>query len=152
MGARKRQPVHQLLSKLRTLGTLAVLIAMLGAVVTTSPASAEVDGNAYTGENFGWSIEWDEDVWDFDEEDNSGGSDFLSLTSVDGRNDTVTFHASEDWSDVEDCISQWAEVILPAIGADDFEQIDDTDEIDVRPGGETALYRVEIVGQTSTVS
>ena len=71
---------------------------------------------------------------------------------MDGRNDTVTFHASEDWSDVEDCVSQWAEVILPAIGADDFEQIEDTDAIDVRPDGETALYRVEIVGQTSTAT
>ena len=152
MGARKRQPVHQLLSNLRAPGTLAVLIAMLGAVITTSPTGAEVDGNAYTGENFGWSIEWDEDDWDFDEEDNSGGSDFLALTSVDGRNDTVTYFASEDLSDPKGCVSQWAEVILPAIGAEDFEQIEDTDAIDVRPGGEAVVYRVEIVGQTSTVS
>ena len=44
MGARKRLPVHPVLSTLRTLGTLAVLIALLGAIVTTSRASAQIDG------------------------------------------------------------------------------------------------------------
>ena len=38
-----------------------------------------LDDNTFTGPNFGWSVEWDEDVWDFNEEDNSGGSDFVSL-------------------------------------------------------------------------
>ena len=47
MGARKRLPFYPLHSHLRTIGTLAVLIAMLGAVVTISRASAQVDGYAY---------------------------------------------------------------------------------------------------------
>ena len=47
MGARRRLPVHPMLSKLRTLGTLAILFGLLATFVTTSRAGAQVDGNAY---------------------------------------------------------------------------------------------------------
>lgn len=152
MGARKRQPVHPLFSNLRMLGTLAVLIAMLGAVVTTSRASAEVDGNAYTGENFDWSIEWDEDVWNFDSEDNSGGSDFFSLVSLDETASSATFLAAEGLPDLEECVNSWAEMILSVSGSRDYEQLDHTSEIEVRPGGAAAVFQYDTRVQNRTIS
>ena len=47
--------------------------------VSAQDDESGLDDNTFTGPNFGWSVEWDEDVWAFEAEDNSGGSDFFSL-------------------------------------------------------------------------
>ena len=152
MGARKRLPVHPLLSKLRTLGTLAVLIAMFATIVTTSQADAKVRDNAYTGENFDWSIEWDGDVWRFDDEENSEGSDFFSLITRDYNSSTAMFLAIEGLPDLEECVNSWAEMILGVSGSEDYEQLEHTDAIETRPGGAAAVFRYDVVTQGSTVS
>lgn len=112
------------------------------------PAAAQdgesgVEDNTYTGPAYGWSVEWDEDVWEVAEENNEDGSDFLVLKTLEGETPVAyaRFWATDDLSDDPDeCAASWEERIADAEGNEDVEL---TEEYDVPPaprGGAIATY------------
>jgi len=102
-----------------------------------------VEDNTYTGPSYGWSVEWDEDVWEVAEENNEDDSDFLVLQTLDGETPVAytRFWATDDlFDDPEECAEGWEERIADAEGNEDVEL---TEEYDVPPaprGGATATY------------
>ena len=127
--------------------TAAVMTAALLAACF-HPASAQddesgVDGNTYTGPNFGWSVEWDEDVLEFAEEDNTGGVDFLLLKTLDDETPAAFFRFFADdglFADPEECVEGWGERTADVEGNEDVEV---TEEYDVPPaprGGASITY------------
>ena len=57
----------------RALAAFLMVAGFLAAGARTAVAQDDesgLDGNTFTGPNFGWSVEWDEDVWTFETEDN----------------------------------------------------------------------------------
>jgi hypothetical protein len=121
-------------------------VAMVAACL--HPASAQddesgVDDNTYTGPNYGWSVEWDEDVWEVAEEDNSDGADFLVLQTLDGESPVAytRFYAVDDlFDDPDECAASWEDRIAEGEGNSGVEV---TEEYDVPPpprGGASATY------------
>jgi hypothetical protein len=64
-------------------------------------AEGGVDGNVYTGPTYGHGIEWDEDLWEVEDESSSRGVDTLVLSSEFG---TFTLSATDEFAgDPVDC-------------------------------------------------
>jgi hypothetical protein len=64
-------------------------------------AEGGVDGNVYTGPTYGHGIEWDEDLWEVEDESSSRGVDTLVLSSEFG---TFTLSATDEFAgDPADC-------------------------------------------------
>lgn len=107
-----------------------------------------IDGNEYVGPNFGWELTWDDDIWTVDAEDNSGGSDFISLESED-PSAFVLFLAIEDFDgDPDDCAEDWGDQIEDRGDAEDVEEATDLDVPDEPRGatGAAYTYSVEVRG------
>ena len=101
---------------------------------TTNAQEGEsgLDGNTFTSPNFGWSVEWDEDVWTFeaDSENNEDGSDFFQLTTVDeeGPFAIATFFAGEGYSgDPDDCVAGYEDTLADIDGNSDVAESDEFD-------------------------
>jgi hypothetical protein len=84
-----------------------------------------VDGNTYESPTYGFTLEWDEDVWEVDDASSEGGVDVLVLIS-DGS--TVSFHASEAFGgDAEACVEAAEDEIAGRRGVEDVELLEDGD-------------------------
>lgn len=129
---------------LRTLIATLLLTGFLAAGARTASAQDDesgLDDNTFTGPNFGWSVEWDEDVWTFDEEDNSGGSDYASLSTVGDTFAIAQFFAAVEFDgDPDDCVVGWEEFIGGRDGVDDVEVSDEFDLPDAPRGAEALTY------------
>ena len=105
-----------------------------------------VDGNEYVGPNFGWELTWDEDVWTVDDEDNSGGSDFLSLTSEDPSAFVFIQGIESFEGDPDACAEEWGDLIEER---GDVERVREGRNLEVpdEPRGATGAvytYRIEL--------
>ncbi len=91
MGAQRRMPLNPKGSKLRTLGALAILITLLGTILTTAQVGAQVEGKAYTGEDI---------VQRF--EPTSSGNDASNSAAVRDDERTPDIFATSSTSDADD--------------------------------------------------
>ncbi len=115
---------------LRALTVTLMLAGFLAAGVRTTSAQDDesgLDDNTFTGPNFGWSVEWDEDVWEFDTEDNTGGSDFMRLQTIDeDLFALVAFQGIEfDGADTEECALSWEGILADGDANSDVELSED---------------------------
>ncbi len=128
---------------------LAAITVMAMVALGAHPASAQddkdgVDGNIYLGPNFGWSVEWDEDIWEVRTDDNSGGSDFLSLITV--TDDDIPFAYVQlygvegRYDDPDECASGWEDSIADRDGVSDLEATDEFDLPRAPRGSARAAY------------
>src|SRR5215204_3806382 len=120
------------------------LVAAGPRVVSAQDDESGLDENTFTGPNFGWSVEWDEDDWAFDEEDNSGGSDHFSLTTVEDPFSLAQFFGVEQFDgDPDDCVTGWGDFIADRDTASNVEE-DDSVELPEPPddGANTAYTYV----------
>ncbi|MGI8643362.1 MAG: hypothetical protein ACR2LS_04525 [Thermomicrobiales bacterium] len=102
--------------------------------------SAGVNGNAYESPAYGFTFEWDEDVWEVDEASSEDGVDLLVLS---GAASTVTFEAMEAFDgDAEACVAAAEDEIADRRGVEDVEILEDEDGpiVDVRDGYAYTYY------------
>lgn len=91
----------------------------------TPDDSAGVNGNVYESPSYGFTLEWDEDVWEVDEAASEDDVDLLVLT--DGVS-TVTFAAAEAFDgDAEECVAAAEDDIADRRGVEDVEILEDED-------------------------
>lgn len=129
---------------IRALTATLMLLGLLAAGVRTASAQDDesgLDDNTFTGPNFGWSVEWDEDVWSFDEEDNSGGGDFAALSTVEDPFAIARFFGIEEFAgDPEDCVAGYEDVISGNDANDDVAESDEFVLPETPDGGEATTY------------
>ena len=110
----------------------AILTAAIGAGCLR-PAVAQdgesgVDDNAYTGPNYGWSVEWDDDVWEVAEESNEDESDYLVLKTLDGESPVAytRFWGTDGvFDDPKECAADWEDRVASGEGNSDVEATDE---------------------------
>lgn len=112
----------------RSLIALITLLAIAAPGLTPLAAAQDgVDGNTYVSPNFGYELEWDEDVWEVDEED-SNGRDVLVLLETDGTS-LVYVEGYEAYDgDPEDCLEGSSAEILEADSISDVEPLEDEND------------------------
>ena len=80
----------------------AAVAAMLGASIAglapRAAAQDNVDGNVYTSPTYGYELEWDEDVWEVDEE-TSNRRDSLVLIETDASTWIALATGRTTWSE-----------------------------------------------------
>jgi hypothetical protein len=107
-------------------------------------AEGGVDGNVYTGPTYGHGLEWDEDVWEVEDETSSRGVDTLVLSSEFG---TFILSATDEFAgDPADCYDVLEE---DADGSFDDLEIVEGDDGPVRQSDDTSevgLYFAEADG------
>ena len=85
--------------------------------------TAGVNGNAYQSPTYGFTLEWDEDVWEVDEASSEDDVDRLVLTA---EASTVTVEAMEAFDgDAEACVAAAEDEIADRPGVDDVEVLED---------------------------
>lgn len=98
--------------------------------VNETPASgtdsvAGVEGDAYTSPTYGYSLEWDGDLWEVAEDQSEGNSrDALRLDYVDGGFLIVEGYDDYD-GDPQDCLDGSSEEILDLDTVEDSEPLED---------------------------
>jgi len=108
----------------------AAVAAMLGASIAglapRAAAQNNVDGNIYTSPTYGYELEWDEDVWEIDEE-TSNRRDSLVLIETD--NTSLVYLEGYDAydGDPSDCLEGSAAEILESDSVSDVEPMEDED-------------------------
>ena len=116
----------------RALAASLAAIALLGGVGNAAALAQSdgenVDGNVYTSPNFGYTLEWDEDVWEVDAEgqDTYGpGRDTLELFQTD-RTSYIIVEGFEDYDgDAATCLETSIEEAIAA--GEDREPLEDED-------------------------
>lgn len=88
-------------------------------------AESGVDANSYVSPNFGYSIEWDEDVWTFADGDESSepGFDTLFLESANSGLGII----GAELRDPETCVSDFSTFIRNEDDVDDWAPFEDED-------------------------
>ena len=125
----------------------AILAAAIGAGCLR-PAVAQdgesgVDDNTYTGPNYGWSVEWDDDVWEVAEESNEDESDYLVLKTLDGESPVAytRFWGTDGvFDDPEECAADWEDRVASGEGNSDVEATDEYEAPRAPRGGASATY------------
>lgn len=130
----KKQVLWRSMLGLRAAAALLMIGGFLATGARAASAQGEdstIDENTYTGFNFDWSIEWDEDIWVEPSDDNTGGSDFLSLTSADDQPlALVTIFGIEAFSgDPDECATGYADELLS--GRDNIEDVAEAEDLDL---------------------
>jgi hypothetical protein len=101
-----------------------------------------VDGNSYVSPSFGWSITWDEDLWEVAAEQSDGENDFLLLASSGGTG-TINFTSANDYEgDPDTCLEDLIDIFGSQDGIEDFEPargVDDEPLVEV-DDQEVAIY------------
>lgn len=98
-----------------------LLLAVAAGFLGAAPAAAQAEDDRYTDDEFGWSIDWDPDVWEAYEP-----ADFaLGL----GRDDSyVLFQAYEDYDGEADaCLEDSISLLEGEEGVDDVAPLEDED-------------------------
>ncbi|MDQ2682650.1 MAG: neutral zinc metallopeptidase [Chloroflexota bacterium] len=104
---------------------LSMLIPLTQVVSAQSGGETGVDGAAYTSPTFGYSLEWDEEIWTVTDEYTETGYDFLQLSS-DGANlyvEGVYFYQG----DPDACLEGEQRALADDIGADALDPLLDDD-------------------------
>ena len=84
-----------------------------------------IEDNTYESPTWGYSIEWDEDVWEAVEATSEDEVDELILQS---RSNTLYFSATNGYEgDPEACLADWATVLSSEEGVADWEPLEDED-------------------------
>jgi len=97
----------------------AVGTGVRGATATTGQDAGDgVDGNAYTSPSYGYTVSWDELVWNVAAERSDDGADYLELGDV---TSTLAFEGTTAYTNLDDCVR--GEI-------DELEEIETTSEID----------------------
>ncbi|MCC6790891.1 MAG: hypothetical protein IT336_04350 [Thermomicrobiales bacterium] len=126
------------------LTAVAVVIAFVSAIAPDRTLADSL--NAYESDEFGYRIEWDEEIWngELDEGDGYGGISFDSITSYGG---VVAYYAETD--DARSCL---ADIVEPW-AKDDGTQLEDFGVARARmerpepmDGAEAELYTYTFVG------
>ncbi len=108
----------------RALTLLLLLSPIVGRVAATPAALAQEDVPVYTSPQYGWSVAWDDEIWEVMDESSEDAGDLLQLE--DPLN-TVYFESYEGFdgnaldcveAEVEELAEQGAESILPGKDAD----------------------------------
>jgi outer membrane protein assembly factor BamB len=113
------------------------LLAMFTPAMAPAVAAQDgVDGNTYVSPQFGYELEWDEDVWDVDDEA-SDSRDVLVLLETD--NSSLVYVEGYEAYDgnPDDCLEGSSDEILGADAVSDVEPLEDEDgdEIAGEDGG-----------------
>lgn len=105
-----------------------------------------VDGNTYVSPNFGYTLEWDEDVWEFNPDDESsepGFDTFFLESSASG----VGIFGTDAFSDPETCVDDFASILRMEPNVDNWAPFEDEDGERVegeRDGGYFAAFSLNI--------
>ena len=130
----------------RALAAFLMVAGVLATGARTAVAQDDesgLDGNTFTGPNFGWSVEWDEDVWTFETENNEDGSDLFQMTTVDeeGPFAIATFFAGEGYNgDPDDCVAGYADTLAGLDGNSDVAESDEFDLPETPDDGAATTY------------
>ncbi len=114
-------------------------------------AESAVDGNTYVSPNFGYSLEWDEDVWTFDDsagdsENSEPGFDTLFLES---DNSGLAVIGAE-FPDAETCVTEFAAFLRTEGDVDNWAPFEDEDGEQIegeRDGGYFAAFTLTVSQQ-----
>lgn len=98
----------------------------VGETPTSGPDSgAGIEGNAYTSPTYGYSLEWDGDLWEVAEDQGGGNSrDVLRLHYIDGGFLIVEGYDDYD-GDPEDCLDGSSAEVLDLDAVEDSEPLED---------------------------
>ncbi len=128
----------------RALAAFLMVAGFLAAGTRTIAAQDDesgLDGNTFTGPNFGWSVEWDEDDWTFETEDNSGGSDFLQLSTVEEPFALAQFFAGPGFDgDPDDCVAGYEDSLAGRESNSDVAEADEFELPETPDDGAAAIY------------
>ncbi len=87
-------------------------------------ASAGVEGNAYESPAWGYTLEWDDDIWEVRDASASTNSDFLNLTNADG---SLIISGIADLGDIDSCMEQAIDFYSTDDGVENWEVLEDED-------------------------
>ncbi|MBA2754972.1 MAG: hypothetical protein H0U40_11005 [Chloroflexia bacterium] len=114
--------VHRLMTHAALVALLA--LGLLGAVPRTAGARAQSGETSYTNEEYGWSLEWDGDVW-ATFTPNSAASD-LALRNVGATGRSALYFVSTDaWGTPADCVDGRQEEIEAEAGVEDVARVEE---------------------------
>ena len=84
-----------MVAEVRARLVLAIAVLRLSTVIGAGPASAaaQADDNAYTSPTYGYTLKWNDEIWDVGDE--SSAAEFQTL-SPQGERAAVTFQAYEE--------------------------------------------------------
>lgn len=101
-----------------------LVFGLLGAVPQTAGVRAQSGETSYTDEEYGWSLEWDGDVW-ATFTPNSAASD-LALRNVGATGRSALYFASTDaWGTPADCVDGRQEEIEAEAGVEDVARVEE---------------------------
>lgn len=138
MGSR-RQPALAVAGRL-----VAVLALTFGWLLSAAPAGAQagdgLDGDTYTSERYGWSVEFDDEVWEDSEEIDDAGAEGVSLNT--GAFDVIAVLLVQDdgITDAEECQENLEDVFTSSREWDDVEPATRLDPPQTAAGAAGTLY------------
>lgn len=87
-------------------------------------AEAGVDGNAYESPEWGYTIEWDDDIWEVRDATTSTSSNFLNLIN---DSSSLIISGIADLGDVDTCMETAIEFYSTDDGVEDWDVLEDED-------------------------
>ena len=139
-------------SKRRQLIRLFAALMLLGGVLTglVQPAAARsaperIDGNTYNGLDYGWSLTWDDSVWDEPYEEHSDGTEYVVISTVDepyasGRVDATNMFGG----DVDACVSGWDDMLRAGGTMRHIKATEVDSGIDLTDGAAEGAYSLDL--------
>ncbi len=127
-GLRHRGPARAGVFALRTTAAAAMLLGTMTVGINAAGAQADEDAGTYESPTFGYTLEWDADLWSVELDDEASDDyprDLLQLEDADGTTALFIEASEEDWSDTDACV----EGLFEEIGIDpaDGEAVEDED-------------------------
>ncbi len=110
----------------RCAAVMVMLGVYLAGLAPDAVAQDNVDGNLYVSPTYGYELEWDEDVWELDE-DSSNRRDTLVLFETDATSYVYVEGYEAYDGDPDDCLEGSADEILGADAVSDVELMEDED-------------------------
>lgn len=87
-------------------------------------ADAGVDGNSYESPDFGYTLEWDPDIWSVNDASSESGADVLNLINDDS---SLIISAFADLGDVDECLDLAVEIYSEDENIEGWELLEDED-------------------------
>lgn len=138
-----------------TSARIALLLALLIPLwpsIAYAQSDTGVDGDSYTSPTFGYSIEWDEDTWEVDDEFTEEGYDAIVLESDNALLylEGVYFYQG----DPDDCLKGELETLAENADVDELESWDESIDIAIEPNSddsESGLYAFPEEGEPDEI-
>ena len=86
--------------------------------------AAGVDGNSYESPEWGYTLEWDDDVWEVRDASAGINSNFLNLVNDDSF---IVISGIADLGDLDSCMEQAVDFYSSEDGVDNWEDLEDED-------------------------